>query len=321
MTQPVISIITPSFNQGNYLEETILSVVEQKFTEFEYIVIDGGSTDNSTDIIKKYKDRITYSVSEKDKGQSDAINKGFCKATGEIVAWLNSDDMYFPYTLQYVADIFHNNPDVDLLYGDVEQLYENGKTEYYKVKTFEPLDFLSRVSIHQPSVFWRKKLLDEVGLLDENLHYLMDYDLWMSIFFNYKTLKVDKLLSRFRIHSKSKTSNNAPGLYLDYRKIFSRFLHSYPYPEKESILKSLNIFDNKYGVFYKFRNLLNEDIIDKALLNYIRNCIIQEYTWGNIKKVNQMILHPQNPIKLKENFLLFVKNNSGIGYLKNKWKN
>ncbi len=321
MALPLISIITPSFNQGIYLEETIHSIISQNYPALEYIVIDGGSTDNSKDIIKKYEKQITYSVSEKDKGQSDAINKGFRKATGEIIAWLNSDDVYFPDTIQTVAHIFLNNPELDLIYGDVEQFYETGKTEYYKVNDFEPLDFLSRVSIHQPSVFWRRKVLEEVGLLDENLHYLMDYDLWMRIFFNYKTFKIDKLLSRFRIHSKSKTNNKAPGLYLDYRKVFSRFINSYPYNQNIEILKILRIYDNERDIHYTYKQQLPEDILNKAFINYIRNCIIQEYTWGNTKRVNQLIFHKQSPLKIKNNLLLLIKNNLGVGFLKNKWKN
>ena len=320
MTLPKISIITPSFNQGSYLEETITSVLEQNYPALEYIVIDGGSIDNSQDIINKYENRLSYSISEKDKGQSDAINKGFRKATGDIIAWLNSDDMYFPNTLQTVASIFNDNPEINLIYGDVEQFYDNGKTEYYAVKDFESLDFLSRVSIHQPSVFWRKKILKETGLLDETLHYLMDYDLWMRIFFNYKTLKVNKLLSRFRIHQQSKTNNNAPALYLDYRKVFSRFIHSYSYLENESILKSLNIYVNDDGAYYKFKHPLSEEIIKQAFLNYISNCIKQEYGWGNIKEANRLIMHNQNPLKHKNYLSILIKNNLGIGYIKNKWR-
>ncbi len=135
-----------------------------------------------------------------------------------------------------------------------------------------------------------------------------------------KSLKIDKLLSRFRVHDKSKTNNNAPGLYLDYRKVFSRFIHSYGYQDKESILKSLEIYDNEKGNLYKIQNPLNEDVVNRAFLNYIRNCMIQEYTWGNIKKVNQIMNHHQNPLKIRDNFLLFIKNNLGIGYFKNRWR-
>lgn len=320
MIHPKISIITPSFNQGQYLEETITSVLDQNYPALEYIIIDGGSTDSSQDIIKKYENRLSYSIIEKDTGQSNAINKGFRRATGDIIAWLNSDDMYFPDTLHTVASIFKNNPEVDLIYGDVEQFYENGRTEYYAVKDFEPLDFLSRVSIHQPSVFWRREILNEIGLLDETLHYLMDYDLWMRIFFNYKTLKVNKLLSRFRIHHQSKTNNNAPALYLDYRKVFSRFIHSCSNIEGESILKSLDIYDNDKGAYYKFKHPLSENIVKQALTNYIHNCILQEYGWGNIRKTNRLIIHNQNPLRLMDNLSILIKNNLGIGYIKNKWK-
>jgi len=320
MTAPKISIVTPSFNQGLYIEDTIRSVVEQNYPLIEYIVIDGGSNDQSVDIINKYRDRIFYFISEKDTGQSEAINKGFRKATGEIIAWLNSDDMYFPYTLNTVAEIFEKNKEVDLIYGDVEHFYEDGGKEYYSVSCFEAVDFLSRVSVHQPSVFWRKKILDNAGLLDEKLQYLMDYDLWMRIFFNYNTLKVDKLLSRFRIHKNAKTSNNPPGLYYDYRKVFSRFINSCSSPGKVSVLDELGIYDNPENISYTFFRDMNEEMVNKAFIRYIKNCIIQEYSWGNIKRVNHLIFHKKNPISDMNNFILFLKNNTGIGLLKYKWK-
>lgn len=303
-----ISIITPSFNQAQFLEQTILSVISQNHPGLEYIIIDGGSKDKSVEIIKKYEGPLAYWLSEKDSGQSEAINKGLKKATGEIVGWLNSDDLYFPDTLKTVSEIFCENPDVDLIYGDVEDFYPDGKTKIYK-NVFEPADFLTRVSIHQPSVFWRKKLHDKIGYLDESLHYLMDYDLWMRIFLNHKTLKTNKILSRFRIHDKSKTSSNPPQLYGEFRQIFSRFINSVGNRNIKKKLIDLNLYTNQQDINYNLnKNILTEIDILKTTKNYILNCGIQEYSFGNRKKSNQILLKSLETNIAKSLFLL-IKNN------------
>ncbi|NVO00781.1 MAG: glycosyltransferase, partial [Geobacteraceae bacterium] len=139
---PKITIVTPSYNQGRFLEKTILSVLDQGYPNLEYIVIDGGSTDESVEIIKKYADRLTYWVSEPDRGQSHAINKGFERATGEIFGWLNSDDWYHPGALQAVAEAFAANPDVGAVVGAGEMVDEEGKQLIYKSTTKVDLDFL-----------------------------------------------------------------------------------------------------------------------------------------------------------------------------------
>ena len=289
MTLKKFSIITPSFNQGQYIEQTINSVLSQNYPNLEYIIIDGGSTDNTVEIIKKYEKHLKYWVSEPDKGQSHAINKGFKMATGDIIAWLNSDDMYMQNTLSYVAEEFIDNPDVDIIYGDVINFSET-KKDYYVVKKFDPLDFLSRISIHQPGVFWRRKLLNEVGLLDQSLHFAMDYDLWMRLFFNYKSMKINKPFAKFRMHGNSKTSANPPEMYLDYRKVISRFFNSVGQTNTLNRLKQLRIYDNSKNIKYNLYDI-NSSIITRAKKTYIYNCGIQEYTFGSKKKANKLFLH------------------------------
>lgn len=307
-----ISIITPSFNQSKYLEQTILSVLNQNYLNLEYIIIDGGSADNSVEMIKKHEKHIAYWRSEKDRGQSDAINKGLKKATGEIVAWLNSDDLFLPKTLQTVNAIFQTNPDVDLIYGDVINFYEDNKKTDYHTNQFNPYDFISRVSIHQPAVFWRKKILNEIGYLDESLYYLMDYDLWMRIFFTYKTMKANKPLAEFRIHDTSKTSSNPKGLYLEYRKILSRFFNSLDEPNILAQLRSLGIYVNdenkKYNI--KAKNLS----LQKALRIYTHQCAVQEYSWKNVKKANTLFLASLQEPSVLTNLFFLLKNNLGIKY-------
>jgi glycosyltransferase involved in cell wall biosynthesis len=260
---------------------------------------------------------LIYWVSERDSGQSNAINKGLKKATGEIVAWLNSDDLYFPNTLNTVAKIFSENPDVDLIYGDVINFYEGSKKTEYHTNQFEPYDFLSRVSIHQPAVFWRKKILAQTGYLDESLYYLMDYDLWMRIFFSYKTMKVNKPLAKFRIHHTSKTSSNPKGLYLEYRKILSRFFNSMDEENIIAQLRNLGIYSNDENKKYNIKaNPAHRLCAEQKALNiYIHQCAVQEYSWKNIKKANALFLASLNEPSVLTNLFFLLKNNLGIKYL------
>jgi glycosyltransferase involved in cell wall biosynthesis len=205
---PRLSIITPSCNQGNFLEQTIQSVLNQDYPNLEYIVVDGGSTDGSVDIIKKYESKLAYWVSEKDKGQSDAINKGFRRASGEILAWLNSDDCYLPGTLERVADFFSSYPAVDLVYGDLRLIDGVGRTiGLRKVVPYSyTLALYGLSTIPQPSAFFRRRALDVVGLLDEELHYQMDIEFFLR--FGNKGLNIKHLpvpLAMFRLHAQSKT--------------------------------------------------------------------------------------------------------------------
>jgi glycosyltransferase involved in cell wall biosynthesis len=205
---PRISIVTPSFNQGSFLEHTIQSVLNQNYPNLEYIIVDGGSTDGSVDVIKKYDSKLAYRVSEKDKGQSDAINKGFRRATGEILAWLNSDDCYLPGTLERVADFFSSHPAVDLMYGDLLLIDVSGNI--LGIRRVVPYNYTLALyglsTVPQPSAFFRRRALDVVGLLDEELHYQMDTEFFLR--FGKRGLNVKHLpvpLAMFRLHAQSKT--------------------------------------------------------------------------------------------------------------------
>lgn len=204
---PRISVVTPSYNQGSFLEETIRSVLLQGYPELEFIIIDGGSTDDSVDIIRKYERWITYWVSEPDKGQTYAIDKGIGKATGDIFAWLNSDDVYPPGVLQQVAAEFISNPEIDLVYGDCEMIDDIGNTfSRFNVRAGGLEELLGENFISQPSAFFSKNGLQEVGGLDCDLHYAMDYDLWIRMFLKgLRALYVPKVFSCFRYHNASKS--------------------------------------------------------------------------------------------------------------------
>lgn len=224
---PKLSIITPSYNQEQFLEETILSVLSQDYPNLEYIVVDGGSTDHSADIIRKYESRITYWVSEKDSGQSEAINKGLRVASGEIVSWLCSDDLYMPGTLHKVALIFQKNPDVIMIHGKSALFDEKGKESIKGADTTDlGLRYFSVIPFPQPSSFFRRKLVDEQGLLREDLHFAMDYDLLIRAAFDNRILRVDDLFSRYRLHKNSKTTSQLKSFAKEWVRVFSKFLRS-----------------------------------------------------------------------------------------------
>ncbi len=249
-----ISIITTNYNTDKYLEKTIKSILNQKGNfELEYIIIDGGSTDSSLDIIKKYKDRIRY-ISEKDKGQSNGINKGLRMATGDIVAFLNADDIYLDNTLQKVVKYFKENPECMWLTGYCKIIDENGKqikkyiTEYKnrKLRRFTFDQLLIEDCISQPATFWRRKLLDEVGYIDENLHYSMDQDLWARFAKRYKLHLIQEYLSCFRFTSDTKTGSNVDKTLEESKLVAQRYSDSKWLITKQWFSNLKRIFVYKY---------------------------------------------------------------------------
>ena len=181
MSDPLISVITPSFNQGPFIEETIQSVLSQDYPHIEYLVIDGGSTDNTIEILRTFEGRLTW-VSEPDNGQADAINKGFRRAQGHILCWLNSDDLYLPKSLSKVAAYFVNHPEVSMIYGGGHLVDREGKfIVRFPLEPFDLGHLAEQCYIFQPAVFFRKEVFDAVGPLNSDLHYCMDYDYWIRI--------------------------------------------------------------------------------------------------------------------------------------------
>lgn len=208
---PKISIVTPNYNQADYLEHTIQSVLSQGYPNLEYIIIDGGSTDGSVEIIQKYESQLCYWVSEPDKGMYEAIQKGFDKSTGEIMAWINSDDMYHPKSLFVVAEIFQNHAFVNWLTGTPTLIDEKNRTVYVgKDKKWNKLDFYTNnyMWIQQESTFWSRNLWLKVntGIFD-NLKYAGDFNLWLN-FFDYAELyQVSALIGGFRIRESGQLSS------------------------------------------------------------------------------------------------------------------
>lgn len=223
---PKISIVTPSYNQGAFIERTIRSVLNQNYPNLEYIIIDGGSTDDSTEIIKRYQDKLAYWVSEKDRGQAHAINKGFRRATGDIVGWLNSDDEYCPGALETVAKTFTANNDVDFVFGNRITVDENGRIlrdERHTRFSFSALVLYGMI-VSQPASFWKRELFEKYGYLDESKRFCMDYDFFCRIGAHIKAKHIRKHLARFRRHPSSKSSTIRKVALEEHRQIRERYL-------------------------------------------------------------------------------------------------
>lgn len=213
---PRISIVTPSYNQGRFLEETIRSVLLQNYPNLEYMILDGGSTDNSREIIQAYDGQLAYWRSERDRGQSDAISRGFSRASGEILGWVNSDDLLLPDCLQKVGLYFAAHPNVDCVVGGAVVIDEVGAIVRNPIKlpkivrgereTFKSLLLRRGCSFYQPASFWRREAYVAVGGLNPELRFAMDYDLYLR-FARIKPFgHLDQLLACFRIHPESKTT-------------------------------------------------------------------------------------------------------------------
>lgn len=207
INQPPVSIIIPSFNQGKFIEETIVSILNQSYKNLEIIIIDGGSSDNTIDIIKKYNDRIKYWVSEKDKGQSDAINKGFKLATGKYINWLNSDDILLEGAIQTMVDFLETNLNVDLVYGNVIMIDEIGNKiiERREINYDYNIILYGINYIPQPSALFRKKVVEKAGYLDINMHYCMDHEYWIRFHsIGLKFAYINDFFAGYRVHNNAK---------------------------------------------------------------------------------------------------------------------
>lgn len=220
---PKISIVTPSYNQGQYLEETIRSVLMQGYPNLEYIIMDGGSTDDSIEIIKKYAPWLTYWVSEKDKGQADAIYRGFGRATGEIAGWLNSDDMLLPGALCKVATSFNRN-EIGFVFGNRLVINETGEVirKEYPPSHITRFHYSLGQHVPQETSFWRRSLYDAVGGLNSGLFFTMDYDLYVRLWKVTKAKKIRSFIGCFRVHADSKTTMHLDVMHKEFLEVKRR---------------------------------------------------------------------------------------------------
>ena len=244
---PKISIVTPSYNQGQFIEETILSILNQNYPNLEYIIIDGGSTDNTVEIIKKYEDRITYWVSEPDKGQSHAINKGFEKATGEIFAYLNSDDCYYPEILKKIVSQFYGTNKPTLVYGNSLNGSKFDKIDFCIKGNNQPFNpHLGYGHIPQPSAFWSKTKIQ----FDTQFQFTMDQDYWTKLFdggYDFKYL--DENIAFYREHTEAKGHSIKNIMWVEELILSLNSLKKQPSEINE--ISFLNDFHSKLTNYYR----------------------------------------------------------------------
>jgi len=287
MNFPRISIVIPSYNQGQFLEETILSVINQQYPDLELFVVDGGSNDNSVDIIKKYESHITWWVSEKDKGQSDAINKGFSKARGVILTWLCSDDLLTPDSLKIVASHFSSaNEKIGLIHGgaivfDKDQIKETRFTYQRPCKEA----YLSGMVFPQPAAFFRRSYLTQVGFLNETLHYGMDYDLFQRLSLICEFLPIDNVLAKYRLHSESKSVTESNRFITDWKKTYINRCKNLGWSQEISYLLRTGLFNKEinYNEPYPFLpdHTIQSTIDKQKSLFFHLGHILKDLYWKN----------------------------------------
>lgn len=226
---PTISIVTPSYNQADFIEATINSVLNQDYPHLEYLVVDGGSTDGTLDILQRYTNHLDW-ISEPDHGQANAINKGFKRATGEIIAWLNSDDIYLPGALQQVGQFFKQHPTTDVLYGDFWWIDAQG--HHLLARREIPFDFNILLYglnyIGQPTVFFQRRVFEIAGYLDETLHYGLDWEYWLRIAQRGgQFAHLSQFLAATRLHTEAKTIAAPPQMFAEHQAIQRKYWHKH----------------------------------------------------------------------------------------------
>ena len=275
---PKISIVTPSYNQGEFLEETILSVISQNYPNLEYIVIDGGSTDDSVEIIRKYEKYITYWVSEKDNGHAHALNKGFEKSTGEIMAWINSDDKYFEWTFKTISEIYSNFKEVEWTLGLYSNFDRRGvlmsgvnsvRSVYKNV-----FDYLFRdLHIQQESVFWRRSLWEKSGgYISEEVKLMVDTELWCRFFVHARLYHIDQVIGGYRIYGLNRSHNNDKFVKSDIEYSINSLIKNLPINfqrDYEQIIEYKVLTELYYREMNKVNYYLDNNIFLKILPHLI----------------------------------------------------
>lgn len=280
---PKVSIITPSYNQGEFIKETIESVLNQTYKNIEYIVMDGGSTDDTVEILKSYGNRIKW-ISEKDKGQADAVNKGLEAATGEIIGWLNSDDTYYPDTIKTVVEYFLSNQETDMIYGEGDYIDRYSEViGKYDTKIFDYSLLANECFICQPAAFFTKSIVDSVGRLNADLQLCMDYELWMRIGKFGNVLYVPETLATSRMYDENKTLSRRREVYEECCKVLKKHYgyvsHNWLVGYATYLAENIKKINRKYIYLYLFlRYNWDKPLYFKECLKQYLKAIIQYKT-------------------------------------------
>jgi glycosyltransferase involved in cell wall biosynthesis len=303
--------VTPSYNKGRFIEETILSVKNQTYPKIEHIVIDGGSTDGTLDILKKYSDSLIW-ISEPDRGQSDAINKGWRMSNGEILGWLNSDDTYMPWAVETAVKYLSEHLDVHMVYGRCNLIDEYGKViGRCQATRFNLADIVcGRCMVPQPTVFFRREVLDAVGYLDVNLHMAMDCDLWIRIGLKFKIEYLQQPIANFRVCAGTKSVNRAYGFGDDHSYIVNRLFSGPELPQEIRALRDRAYSSIHWmnGIHFLFLHQWQEarKHFTKALMLYPRNLLKMPLLVGYLVVSLLGVRATQKIVDLKRRFSLFI---------------
>jgi glycosyltransferase involved in cell wall biosynthesis len=320
MSYPKISIVTPSFNQGEFIEETILSVIGQKYPNLEYIIIDGGSSDNSVDIIKKYEKFITYWVSEPDTGHANALNKGFAMATGEIMAWINSDDKYFEWTFKTIAETYTKFSDIEWTVGlhsnfDRRGVLMAGKENVRAIYRNMYSYIFGDLHIQQESVFWRRSLWERCGSrISEDVHLMVDTELWCRFFLEADIWHIDQVIGGYRTYGLNRSHTNEEKVKDDINFSVSNLLYNLPI-EKKNILENIKKYSFEYklynSIIKKNSDSLRENIFLRLLPYFIYEKIVN-YLFKKIIEIKKI----KEPIKPIDSSFCFKK----IKFISGHWQ-
>ncbi len=297
MRRPLVTIVTPSYNQAPFLEWTLRSVLCQDYPHIEYIVVDGGSTDGSVDIIRKYAHRLAWWVSEPDEGQGDALRKGFARARGSILAWVNSDDMLAPGAVRQAVETFAQNPDAGMVVGEALFIDPVGRPFNHYVPRVQSLaDLLAFGILPQPAVFFRREAYEEAGGLDPTYHFLLDHHLWIRMALRRPWVLRPCLWAFARFHAAAKNFAQGVGFAQEARRLLAWMAQDplvAPHFERQRrrILAS--------GYRFMGRYLLDAGRAKEALGAYLR-----AWWW-----------HPGEAVQESHRFLFAVLKMVGLGFL------